>query len=217
MGKRSKKESSILINHPVLKSLVDGKRIKPLLERTKDSWNGFIPDSQVNHLAQISALTGADIEDVIRMCNGFSVEELRSVSDGFSEVETLTFDSHLSDEQITLLLPVFSVMVSMEEQSLDSVKALLECRNTKPLKVKNNALCSYMMYMLSSEGYICQNWQYVATKQESFASQNGKILNEKDYSSSMSKMAKRLKYPVDDSGRYRLNEDIYNIVKGLKG
>ena len=217
MATRSKKITTVLIDHPILRKLVDGKQNpKPLSASTQASWDGFRVENRTSTMAQISALTGADLDDVLIVCQGIPDDELKAVSNGFREEESITFNSQLSDIQIMRLLPVFNALVSLKTQSLTCIKEMLECRNTEPVKVKSNALLAYMMYMLSSEDYICQNWQHVATIQNVFCSKNGKILNQKDFSKALSVWAKRFSYPVDDVGIYKLNTDIYNIVVGLK-
>jgi len=172
-------------------------------------------------IANLSSMFGIDIgylsslrvpHDVIKQATQDSKNLYQE------EVVEFSFDSKLSKEQVGVLLPVMNDLVFAEALSVADVMKLLDCKLGRSVRVKNNALVAYMMYMLYTESWICQNWQQVADVNEVFMSSKGKMLRQKDFSAAMSKQAKRMGYPVDkDSGAFVLNKRIYDAVKGLRG
>ena len=161
-------------------------------------------------IANLSSMFGIDIGYLssLRVPHDVIKQAAQDAKSLYEEVEEFTFESKLSREQVSVLLPVMNDLVFAEALSVADVIKLLDCKLGRSVRVRNNALVAYMMSMLYIEEWICQNWQQVADVNEVFMSSKGKILRQKDFSAAMSKQAKRM--------GYLLNERIYNAVKGLR-
>lgn len=182
MAKRSKKDVLVTKTNP--------KKLSPL---TKETWKVFERDGSFSHTDIMSAM--CDLHDELKIPQVIEIP--------------IDFSSNLTDEQITRLLPILTSVVRMKAYDVDNVREWLECRNREPLTAKNIGLLSYLLYLLSSESYICQNWQHVASERKVFCSRNGKTLTRIDFAAALAKLKKRTEKKPD--------EEIFDAVMGLKG
>jgi ferritin-like protein len=175
----------------------------------------FRPTSEFGRLKRVadaSTCSGYSISALMR--SNLTDDELETIC-APKKVKTYTFMSKLETQHIEALLPVVNDLVFAEPQTVDSLRDLFECKK-KYVRVKSNGLLAYMMYLLSADEWICQNWQMVAKSQETFASKKGVTLSHSNLSRSLHMMAKRMNYPADKQGIRQLNTELYETVKGLK-
>lgn len=123
------------------------------------------------------------------------------------------FESKLTREQIEELLPVMNNYIFVEKQSVESVNRWLKCENEEPIKVKNNGLLAYLLYLLQKENYICFDCQGVAEKGKVFIGLRGRLLTKSNLSKSMTHLVHKMGYPI--KGDNILNKDIFDAIKGL--
>ena len=236
MGKRSREDKRTIYvgsDNKILKDLEERKRqiLKANSEMTAkwiSSWQSDYMklDSTIRKrmrdISDIAAATGVSVDSVAQLVQYKTDDELDAAARESrtlyqDRVESMDFRSVLTDEQIKSLLPVMNDYVFVEAQTLDSVRLWLRCEVTEPVKVKNNGLLAFLMYLLSHDNYICSNWQKVAQERKVFVGSQGGLLTQKGLSKAMSLMAKRKNYPMSYNGGYLLNNEIYNAVEGLKG
>lgn len=214
MAKRSKKEIVVRIEtkNPHLKNLMAKKHHpKSMSDATKASWESLTlaENDRIRHIANVSAAMGIDVNDVIDVSRTMSDDELKTMSENSTTIIPVTFDANLTDEQIIRLLPILKRVVSMKTYDVDNVREWLGCCNREPVKAKNIGLVSYLLSLLSSEGYICQNWQHVASERKVFCSKTGKVITRVHYAQALTKLTTRAGKKPD--------KEIYDIVMGLKG
>lgn len=126
----------------------------------------------------------------------------------------LSFESTLTDEEIGQLLPIINHCLCEDEQTIQSVKMWLKCENPEPIRVKDNGLFAYFLFVLQKEGYICQNCQKVAEVEKVFVGIRGAYLTQKNLSKSMSKLAKKKGFSIKVDNI--LDNRIFNAIIGLK-
>lgn len=217
MTKRSKGEEHRIIDEKLQPKLDKGmQEYKNLLTKYIDKL-GKVKfqspfDGRTKIIIDASARFGYDIGALYH--SGMTNEELESLCVP-KKVITYTFESKLETHHLEALLPIVNDLVFAEPQTVDSLRDLFECKK-KYVRVKSNGLLAYMMYLLSADEWICQNWQKVAKSQETFASKKGVTLSHSNLSRSLHMMAKRMNYPADKQGIRQLNTELYETVKGLK-
>ena len=118
------------------------------------------------------------------------------------------FESKLIDAQIIELLPVANNKIFVEEQTVESIKLFLACKHNQPLMVKKNWAIAYFLHLLSYHGFICQNYQKVASEMKVFKSIKGKTLVRQDFSKALATKRKNASAILDT--------DIFNIITDLK-
>ena len=123
--------------------------------------------------------------------------------------ELPTYESKLSKEHIAIVLSVANKYVFLNEQTADDMLEWLACENKKAIQVKSNGLLAYMMFLLYSDDWICQNWQMVADEQKTFVSKNGLPITKKNLSRSLSVLRSK-------STMTQQQTELSNAIMGLK-
>lgn len=222
MAKRAKKKVVDAVwqdgNEDLLKSMIE-KRSNSKIEICIDNNVGL------SQLTSAIKSIPEEIERPVRWSMDMSMkygltpydDAIRRTIPKYKIIQTkLDFECTLTDWQIKTLLPVVNAKIFIEEQTIDNFKLLMSCEHNHPVRVRRNWAVTYFLYMLYSCGFVCQNYQKVASEMKVFESRFGNILAESDLSKAFSVADKSKGYPRDKENISMLDLDIYNAVKGLK-
>ena len=152
--------------------------------------------------------------------SAFLMEDDINFSDVYDYINT--FESRLTDEQITRLLPVINKYVFTDIQTVESVHEWLACENEKPVRVKDLSQLCFLLNLLRENDYICRNAQTVAEENKTFVGRRGKIVTQRSLTTSLSKKFVDINGHRKDGiqirdGMYILNQEMLDAVEALAG
>lgn len=138
----------------------------------------------------------------------------------------ILYDSHFnfghifSDDEAEVLLPIFNKYLTIEEQTTDTIKLLLNCQYSR-LTVKNERNMSMFFFLMYKRGIICKQWKSVIEENKLFLSRNLKPLTAKILDKQHDEITKRVKNCEYSSSNANLNlmemmKEMETVIEEIK-
>lgn len=179
-----KRKSSIKLNNTQTESL---KKFSKVLEYYKE-------DELFQTVIKIQSLTGLSPKTIIPHIKGNEINPLHLC---------------LNEKQLQTLYPFFNSLLIIPISFEDFNKLLNGETYNTTYQIKNIRELSALFKALSSNHYICNEWQKILGKNKLFSSKRGRILTSLDF-------AKAMNNAKDFGGTTYESDCIINIIDKLK-
>ena len=130
------------------------------------------------------------------------------------------FGHIFSDDEAEVILPIFKKYLTVEEQTTETIRLLLNCQYTG-LTVKNERHLAMFFFMMYKRGIICKQWKSVIEENKLFLSRNLKPLTAKILDKQHDEITKRVKNCEYSSSNANLNlmemmKEMETVIEEIK-